>query len=250
MINNFLQKKGFYVALLVGGIGVFSLCYTVKGIKEAGDKLASINKARNSLEQNINNDISSNYALNDKNKEDRTVVKEKLKEKNVEKDKKLKVASKKSKDVVQVVRAGDKITKLNFDEEKGLTWPIQGKIVKEYSMDRLVYFPTLGVFKANPAIFIQGKENMDVKAAYRGIVTRVDEDKNIGKFVEMVIGDNYKLIYGQLKDIKVKKGDDIVEGQVIGKLAKVTPCYSKEGIHLYFKVMENNKNVNPLLLLK
>ena len=59
----------FYISLFVGILALFSLSFTVKEIKNASDKLASINKAKNSLENNtdakINNEISSNYALNE-----------------------------------------------------------------------------------------------------------------------------------------------------------------------------------------
>ena len=69
-INKMNNKKRFYISLIVGVLAVFSLSFTVREIKNASDKLASINKAKNSLEKDIdtkiNNEISSNYALNEK----------------------------------------------------------------------------------------------------------------------------------------------------------------------------------------
>ena len=68
-MNKISGKKRFYISLFVGILALFSLSFTVKEIKNASDKLASINKAKNSLENNtdakINNEISSNYALNE-----------------------------------------------------------------------------------------------------------------------------------------------------------------------------------------
>ena len=112
--------------------------------------------------------------------------------------------------------------KLSFDEEKGLVWPINGNIIKSYSIDKLVYFPTLEVFKVNPAVFIEGKENINIKSACNGIIKKIDQDTDIGKYVEVEIGNGYVLVYGQLKDILVNEGDDIKEGEVFAKLSKPT----------------------------
>ena len=40
------------------------------------------------------------------------------------------------------------------------------------------------------------------------------------------------------------------EGDTIGKVAKPTKYYSEEGSNLYFQVMEKDKSVDPLLLLR
>ena len=48
----------------------------------------------------------------------------------------------------------------------------------------------------------------------------------------------------------MKKGEVVKEGSVLGKLAKPSRYYTKEGCNLYFQVKENEKSVNPLLFLK
>ncbi len=68
--------------------------------------------------------------------------------------------------------------------------------------------------------------------------------------VTVDIGSGYTLTYGQLKDISVKEGQTIKEGDTIGKVAKPTKYYSEEGSNLYFQVMEKDKSVDPLLLLR
>ena len=247
-IRRKIRKKGFYIALGVGSICVLGLIFSAENIKEAGDKFASINKARNSLEEDIDNNISTNYVLNDEKKEDKLVKKDNADAlvNNEEENINIEV----EKEIVDVVANKQSKSKFSFDEEKGLAWPINGNIIKNYSIDRLVYFPTLKNFKANPAIFIEGKENDAIKAAARGKITRIEEDIELGKNLELEIGNNYKLIYGQLKDISVSLGDEVKEGQVIATLAKPTNYYTEEGTHLYFQVKENDEVVNPLVFLK
>ena len=281
-INGQKNKKRYYIALFVGILAVLSLSYTVKGVKRVGDKLASINKAKNSLEQStdtkISNEISSNYALNNKLDNKNSVKKDlnKIENKSERKDninntlgntggnetkgeKKNSNVSEKgnnnvenveTKETMAINNMNKSISKLVFNEEIGLLWPIQGDIVKNYSIEKLVYFPTLGVFKANPAVYISAKEGDKVKSAHKGIVTNVGQSKELGKYVEIAIGNDYTLLYGQLNDVQVAKGDKVEEGDIIAYIATPSPYYTKEGSHLYFKVSENGKTVDPMLLLR
>jgi hypothetical protein len=42
----------------------------------------------------------------------------------------------------------------------------------------------------------------------------------------------------------------VKEGKSIGAVAKPTKYYTVEGSNLYFMVMENDKTVDPMLLLR
>lgn len=246
------SKKRFYVALLLGVFSLFTITYTVDSIRNVSDKLASINKAKNSLESSedmkINNKISSNYQLSeDKVKESTNKYNDSSESKEV-----INVDdTKKAKEVNNSISEKNKsVSKLTFNEEVGLKWPVNGEVAKNYSMDKLIYFPTLGVFKANPALFISAQEGTNVKCAYKGKVTKVGENKEVGKYVEIDIGNEYKILYGQLDSVQVKEGDNVEEDRVIAKVAKVSSYYAKEGNHLYFMVTQNNEAVDPMLLLR
>lgn len=237
------KKNSFYIALLVGVVSLFAITYIVNGIRNVSDRMASVNKAKNSLESSedmkISNEISSNY---------------KLRKENVKEKKKIKIKEKKESFNKNIVEEKDRKKsveeKLVFNEDKGLSWPVKGKIIKEFSMDKLVYYPTIGSFKVNPAIFISAKIGDSVKSAYKGSITDISENKEIGKYIEMEIGNEYRLIYGQLTDIKVQKGDKVEEGSIIGKVGKTTDYYSKEGNHIYFLVKQKDEAINPMLLLR
>lgn len=106
---------------------------------------------------------------------------------------------------------------LSFNQEEGLSWPIKGDVLMEYSADKVVYFKTLAQYRTNPALLLEAKEGMDVKASADGIVESVETSEETGRTVSISIGDGFTVVYGQLKDISVSKGDMVSEGQVLGK---------------------------------
>lgn len=139
---------------------------------------------------------------------------------------------------------------LHFDQEKGLLWPVIGDVILNYSMDQGVYFKTLGQYKCNPAILIQARKNTPVYAAADGIVEKVEKNDETGLTITCSAGDNFQIVYGQLKDVAVKEGDMIKEGQTLAKLAKPSNSYVLEENHLFFEVLEDGKPVDPMLLLR
>lgn len=139
---------------------------------------------------------------------------------------------------------------LSFNEEKGLSWPVKGDVIMKFSEKNTVYFKTLAQYKSNPAIEISAKEGSKVVASAAGTVTDISKSEETGTMVTTNIGGNYSVIYGQLKDVKVTKGQSIKEGELIGKVAAPTKYFLEEGSNLYFQVTENSQAVDPLLLLK
>ncbi|HBY72169.1 MAG TPA: M23 family peptidase, partial [Lachnospiraceae bacterium] len=50
--------------------------------------------------------------------------------------------------------------------------------------------------------------------------------------------------------LNVKVGDKLNEGEVIGKIAQPTKYYTIEGSNLYFKALQDDKTVDPMLLIR
>lgn len=141
-------------------------------------------------------------------------------------------------------------TQLSFNEETGLLWPVSGDVIMKYDMTGTTYFKTLAQYRCNPALIISAKEGTKVKAATDGEILSVKKKDETGMTVTMNIGNDYTLVYGQLKDVKVKAGDIVKEGDTIATIAAPSQYYSEEGDNLYFQVMEKNETVDPLLLLR
>ncbi len=70
-----------------------------------------------------------------------------------------------------------------FSEESTLSWPIHGSILREYSMDTTVFYPTLESYKVSPGILIQGEPDMEVSAAAAGVVKTISNNEEIGNYV-------------------------------------------------------------------
>lgn len=135
---------------------------------------------------------------------------------------------------------------LDFKEEDGLTWPIVGDVLINYSMDKTIYFPTLQQYKYNPAIVIAANKGESITAAADGRVTSVGYDPTIGNMIVMDLGNGYELTYGQLENITVSEGSYVSVGDGIGTVAAPTKYYSLEGTNVYFKLTKDGEPVNPM----
>ena len=138
---------------------------------------------------------------------------------------------------------------LHYQESEGLLWPVQGNVILNYSMDHVIYHPTLNSYRTNPAILIGAEAGTPVTAAARGIVLEVVDDPVTGITVTMDIGDGYTLVYGQLTDVTVASGDLVEAGASVGVIAVPSRYYTLEGSNLYFQVWKEDETMNPLLLL-
>lgn len=151
---------------------------------------------------------------------------------------------------VTVMKTGEKVNSLKFDQEAGISWPVSGDIIMKYSAGNTVYHKTLGQYKSNPALIISAAEGANVSSAVESVVTDIGKNEEIGNYIETSIGDGYKIIYGQLDNIQVEKGDTLKEGELIGAIASPTKYYIEEGSNLYMKMTCDNEPVDPMIFLK
>ena len=135
---------------------------------------------------------------------------------------------------------------LMFTENDTLTWPVEGNVILEFSMNGSVYFATLDQYKYNPAMLIQSEVNTPVTAAADCVVTEVGSNEEIGTYVVMSLGGDYELTYGQLKSLEVSEGDTVKAGEIIGYVNDPTKYYVVEGCNLYVKLTQGGVPVDPL----
>ena len=135
-----------------------------------------------------------------------------------------------------------------FSEADSLLWPVSGDIVLKYSMDSTIFFPTLGVYKCNPAISIKADEGTNVGVAASGVKS-VTVNEETGTTVDVAIGNGYETTYGLLDNVVVRSGDKVTKGQLLGTVSAPTAYYTKEGANLYFKVTKDGVSVDPMELL-
>lgn len=135
---------------------------------------------------------------------------------------------------------------ISFSANDVLDWPIEGNVILNYSMEQSIYFATLDQYKYNPAIIISGNVGDEVRAAATGSVTSIKVDTQTGVTVTMDLGNGYEMICGQLENLRVREGDTVQKGAVIGVVAQPSKYYVVEGPNVYFQMLKDGKPVNPL----
>lgn len=156
----------------------------------------------------------------------------------------------KKKDKEETKETSATVDTLHFSAKEKTVWPIKGKVVLPYSMDKTVYFSTLDQYQYNPAMLIGGNVNDKVYFIADGTITSIYKNSQTGCTVEQSLGDGYTATYGMLKDIPFKKGAKVEGGQVVGYVSEPTKYYSTEGSGVYFSLKKDGSPVNPTDFLK
>lgn len=113
--------------------------------------------------------------------------------------------------------------------------PVSGKIVKEYSTNENNQEENY-----NGIDIVSNVES--VKAVTDGEIIIVGSNSEMKHYLVIESGDK-KIIYGQLEEIFVAKGDKVEIGEIIGKL------YEDNKL-LHIEVWQNGKSINPSKLFK
>ncbi|MGN0299003.1 MAG: peptidoglycan DD-metalloendopeptidase family protein [Lachnospiraceae bacterium] len=135
---------------------------------------------------------------------------------------------------------------LAFSEESTLTWPVQGEVIREYSMDHTTWYATLEQYRTSPAIVIQAEVGQAVVAPANSQVIRVGYNEEIGNYVVMDIGSEYSVLIGALDNICVVSDQYVTAGTQIATVAQPTIYYSVEGPSIYFEVLNGTEPSDPL----
>lgn len=142
--------------------------------------------------------------------------------------------------------SGTVTSDLDFRTDSVLTWPVQGEVLMEFSVEQPVYFATLEQYKPNPGLLIQAEEGDMVYAGADGCVTAVGRSEELGSTVTLELGNGYTAVYGQLKSLNVKEGDMVSTGAALGLVAAPTKYYCVEGDHVYLQLAKDGTPVDPL----
>ncbi len=142
--------------------------------------------------------------------------------------------------------AAAQIKTLKFNKNSKLLWPVQGSIIIPYDMENTVYFSTLDEYKVNPGVVIQSSKGTAIKATADGVITKIQEDDELGIVISQAVGNDYIVNYGQIINPTVKEGSFVEAGQTIAYVNEPTKYYTKEGENIYLSVEKNGKTVDPL----
>ena len=188
---------------------------------------SSVSETKNELQDNNTSNKDTNYV---KNEDEIKNIKEKKETKNKKKKQKIKKK---------------KIKPLSFSK------PIDGEIIKIYSIDKVIYSKTLELWKTHDGIDIKADKGTVVKSIEKGIVEKIYNDSFYGYTIVIDHGQGYKSSYSNLsEDVLVKAKQTINKGTKLGYIGDTAIGEIKDEPHLHFMLFLNNENVDPTSIFK
>ena len=128
--------------------------------------------------------------------------------------------------------------------------PVIGKLTLPFADNYLVYHKTLDQWSTHKGIDIQASEGAPVKAALDGEVVEVINDTIMGISIAIKHNNGLLTIYSNLStDAMVEVGEQVKKGQVISGVGKTASVKTLEGPLLHFRVLRDDKFVDPELYL-
>ena len=119
-------------------------------------------------------------------------------------------------------------------------------ILKEYSMDMVIYNKTLDQYMTHPGMDFKAPSGSGVNSIAEGTVTDVYEDDAYGTTIEITHAKGIVSKYSCLETSSlVEKGDSVSQGQHISTIGKTALYESMEPCHLHFEIYKNGELCNP-----
>jgi murein DD-endopeptidase MepM/ murein hydrolase activator NlpD len=123
-------------------------------------------------------------------------------------------------------------------------WPVCGRITSAFGEVRLS--PSSGGTRPHMGIDISAPPGTPIVAPADGIVLSAGREAEYGLLICVDHGHGYTTMYGHLKEIRVKPGDRVKAGQMLGTVG--TTGYTT-GPHLHYEVRIHGRPVNPFSYL-
>ena len=150
-------------------------------------------------------------------------------------------------DIQSAVDTPSKTEDVTAKEEKIMSFsmPVEGEIIKNHSDTELQYSKTYGDMRLHTGIDIACKTGTHVSACAAGKVTEIIEDSVLGKCIVIDHGNSITVKYASIENQKVKKGDKVNIGDIIGTIGTV-PSECNDDAHLHIEVTKDGKPADPL----
>ncbi len=124
-----------------------------------------------------------------------------------------------------------------FVGRKGaLGMPIDGKIVTTFGRR---YDPKASLYTFHKGVDIRAGAGRDVHAVFPGKVVYAGKIGGYGNLLILDHGDQYYSLVGQLGETLKEEGDEVKEGETVGRS-------SLDGTPLYFEIRQRHVAVNPV----
>lgn len=125
-------------------------------------------------------------------------------------------------------------------------FPVEGQEVFGYSMEALSYNRTTRDWRTHNGVDIAAEAGTEVVAAADGEVYTTYEDETLGYTVVIRHEGGYTTCYSSLsQDLRVKAGDQVTMGQVIGTVGTTALVETVLGPHVHFSVTYQDQPMDP-----
>ncbi len=125
-------------------------------------------------------------------------------------------------------------------------WPVNGDISTPYSVDALIYNPTMADWRTHSGVDIKCDIGTDVVSCADGKVAGIENGGMLGTTIIIEHSGGLKSIYANLNTaVNVSVGDNVKSGEVIGKVGETTVSEAGTEPHLHFEMTLEGNRVNP-----
>ena len=251
--SKLFDREGFYIVLFV--------CLCIVAVTAVYITRNNANIASKKITQNtIQNPVRTTDPVLT-NKSAQSVITSRSKAKTV---KDVVAATKKS---TMLTAATKRTSKKAVKEDFKIAYPVKGEVVKKYDNKELQMAKAMSQWETHEGIDLSCELGSEVKAASGGKVVDIitndekatnNEKNGFGIGIVIEHGSNYRTIYSNLalESLKVKKGELVKTGQVIGFVGDTSmrEATSIEGSHLHFALLKKSGKdyvaVDPAQFLK
>lgn len=130
-------------------------------------------------------------------------------------------------------------------------YPVEGEMLKEFSVENLVFSETLQEWIVHKGIDIKAPRTTIVKAAEEGTVLAIKNDPRYGLTVIVEHREGYKTVYSNLLTTEfVKEGEKVSKCQSLGTIGNSAAFEISDEPHLHFEMLKDEEAIDPTLYLK
>jgi len=104
------------------------------------------------------------------------------------------------------------------------------------------FHPTLFRWRFHGGVDMACPKGTAIHVPADGVVVKSGWNNAYGNYIKVKHSNGFETVYGHLSRIKIKKGQKVFKGEIIGEVGSTG---LSTGPHLHYEILKNNKRVNP-----
>ena len=134
---------------------------------------------------------------------------------------------------------------------KVFTWPLQGAVLRDFSVEALSLDPTMGDWRTHSGLDIAAAQGVNVLSISAGTVEQIYDDMLMGTTIVVNHGGGLQSWYCNLDtETAVQVGDQVDIGAGLGTVGGTAMAEVGEQSHLHLETLLNGQPIDPRDYLK